>query len=785
MIRSFVCRTLLCLFGLGTASLLALSAAEAAGTADEVCLPTADPCVVATTVAVNSGAVLDFGLRTVNVTGAGKFDFGSGAGSILCGELNVNVNNVGLKVKGPDGFGGTAGGEATITARRACSGDGTTVCLNDSTCALAGLGTCSAGSSGTITLNGKISAAAPEPAVVVIQAVGDILISQQINVKAQNSVDADGGELDIESTKGSLVLDGNVLASSGAAGFGGILFLTAGNDLTINGTIDVNGGEFGGGEIDIDAGGNVTLNEDITADSTNSDGDGGAITVSAGGDLVIDGGKAGNRLLLSTEGHASADGLAGFGGDQDFAAGGRMVFGQFVKMLANGAAPDGDGAEFVVLDAGTDLVVEGEIQAKTKGSQGAGGLVELSSGNDTTIASTATIDLTGGGFGGGGGLDVLPLGNLILHGSVDVSASSGGNAGFVNLDVDKDMVMAGTIVANGTPALSSNGDIDIDTCRLTMNSTATINNAGGFGDNSLTIRESMTLDVGGQLLATSTGNNLITYRDAAKPPDLSGTVSPTATLVVNANLTGCPVCGNNEIDQGESCDDGNTVDGDGCSAGCQDEGCIAQTPGYPAVPLCDDGDGCTQDSCVTSACVHSQSCDDGIACTVDSCDQGTNSCINTPTGSLCDDGNVCTTDICSGLTGCTFANNTNPCDDGIACTINDTCAFGTCSGTSDGSCSVCGNGTVETPEECDSGTPFVLGNPCADDCLFVGCGDPSNTGSISAGDALFALKAAVGTETCALSVCDVNNSNTLTAGDALLMLKVAVGQSFVLTCPSP
>jgi len=31
----------------------------------------------------------------------------------------------------------------------------------------------------------------------------------------------------------------------------------------------------------------------------------------------------------------------------------------------------------------------------------------------------------------------------------------------------------------------------------------------------------------------------------------------------------CPPCGNGEPDPGEECDDGNTEDGDGCSAECK------------------------------------------------------------------------------------------------------------------------------------------------------------------------------------------------------------------------
>jgi cysteine-rich repeat protein len=75
----------------------------------------------------------------------------------------------------------------------------------------------------------------------------------------------------------------------------------------------------------------------------------------------------------------------------------------------------------------------------------------------------------------------------------------------------------------------------------------------------------------GSRILTGSGTNQFTYRDPAKPPLLSGVVSPAPALIVDMGLVGCPVCGNDEVDQGETCDDGNTSSGDGCSDLCQTE----------------------------------------------------------------------------------------------------------------------------------------------------------------------------------------------------------------------
>jgi len=72
------------------------------------------------------------------------------------------------------------------------------------------------------------------------------------------------------------------------------------------------------------------------------------------------------------------------------------------------------------------------------------------------------------------------------------------------------------------------------------------------------------------------------------------------------------------------------------------------------------------------------------------------------------------------------------------------------------------------------------------------CGNPMDTAplagaghdTITASDAMAALRAAVGIQQCSVCVCDVDASGTVTATDALLILRFAVGQPVSLQCPS-
>ena len=147
---------------------------------------------------------------------------------------------------------------------------------------------------------------------------------------------------------------------------------------------------------------------------------------------------------------------------------------------------------------------------------------------------------------------------------------------------------------------------------------------------------------------------------------------------------------------------------------------------------CDDGNPCTNDSCVGGVCSHTNntsSCNDGNACTSgDKCAGG--SCQGTDISGTCDDGNPCTNDGCNSASGCTHANNTASCDDGDACTTGDKCAGGSCQGT-------------DISGTCDDG------NPCTNDLCdpAVGCAYPPNAAPCDDGNAC------TGPDLCAGGIC--------------------------------
>ncbi|MCP5468123.1 MAG: DUF4215 domain-containing protein [Deltaproteobacteria bacterium] len=169
-------------------------------------------------------------------------------------------------------------------------------------------------------------------------------------------------------------------------------------------------------------------------------------------------------------------------------------------------------------------------------------------------------------------------------------------------------------------------------------------------------------------------------------------------------------CGDGKQDLGEQCDDGNLEDGDGCSSQCQNEdGTVCGDGNITGNEQCDDGniengDGCNQ-FCEMET---SASCGDG----------------NLDAGEQCDDGNLSDGDGCDSqcqaeaevICGDGSVDGDEQCDDGNT-NNGDGC---------DENCQseagiMCGNGILEAGEECDDNN-MSDGDGCNAACQYEECG---------------------------------------------------------------
>jgi len=179
-----------------------------------------------------------------------------------------------------------------------------------------------------------------------------------------------------------------------------------------------------------------------------------------------------------------------------------------------------------------------------------------------------------------------------------------------------------------------------------------------------------------------------------------------------------PTCGNTVIDPGETCDDSNSADGDGCSSSCQVEigwqcpvvgmACMRQVycgDGYVESPeTCDDGnstpgDGCSGTcqlepnyTCATPSpapnpthevCVSSIVCGDSIVEPGEACDNGSTNGLG-----------GCSSDCTTVEPGWTCPPTGGPCSQATA---------------------LCGNGIIDPGEACDDGT-MGGGDGCSTSC---------------------------------------------------------------------
>ena len=241
----------------------------------------------------------------------------------------------------------------------------------------------------------------------------------------------------------------------------------------------------------------------------------------------------------------------------------------------------------------------------------------------------------------------------------------------------------------------------------------------------------------------------------------------------------CPECPNGVVDIGEECDDGNSVDGDGCTGSCIDEFCGDGVINDGGAEACDDGAGnsdvdpdacrtdCSLPSCGDGVIDSGEACDDGGVdtadcdsdCTAVQCGDGH---VNSVAGEECDDANASNTDAClndcsdascgdgfvhSGVEdcdgteccdgSCAFEAAATPCTGPTGPCVAPTCdGAGTCQPTPANEGTSCDDGDeCSVASECQSGTctPTQLA-VTRDACRYVLVGSPNKDTELRTGE---------------------------------------------------
>jgi len=165
------------------------------------------------------------------------------------------------------------------------------------------------------------------------------------------------------------------------------------------------------------------------------------------------------------------------------------------------------------------------------------------------------------------------------------------------------------------------------------------------------------------------------------------------------------VCGNATVEEGEQCDDGNGISGDGCSETCQTE-VLTAVCGNGTVEIaeqCDDGNALVGDGCSDTCQLETSPgiCGNGV---IEGAEQ-------------CDDGNIISGDGCNKLC---VVENKELCGNGILdageeCDFRDSASGQSCFRNCTLITPVCGNGVIEGEEQCDDENAMP-GDGCSDTC---------------------------------------------------------------------
>lgn len=549
---------------------------------DDLCSPGADPCVVRQPVDVSSLHPLDFGLRVVRIEGEGRFN---GTVDLRCGRFETDVDGYWMDVAAPVlPYDEDSTRVVRIEARRGCSGNAGWPCLTDFDCEEVELGSC-AGGDGEIRLAGDLYAIAP---LIDLRARGNVTLGGRIRASGAYPA-GDGGVVLVESTAGSIDVNGVASANAGLRaesfipGRAGTIAFVAHDDIRVAERVR---GIGGGGEISFHAGGDIDINASIVGRGNrrrNYDGD--SVEMSAGGDIRIATAPGRSSPLLNVRGgEAYIDDclFTGSGGDADLEAGGDLVIADGVRIVADSGRSPGDVMDHPTggdwsLRAGRGLLFGATMTASGRGPDGYGPHIKIAASHAVSLSAASSLILSSR-YGPELTIESESLGPVSLDGLIDVGGGTHEDGELIgsggDLDVRGGNVTVGGTIENGGGY--SGGSIFFDACRLHLMSGARIDGSldaqtDSTGENEFRIRETMVADAGSVIAGKPDSQNTIRYRDAAKPPVLSGSIDPAATLVEDVTLEGCPVCGNDEIDEGETCDDGNLAAGDGCDAACQNE----------------------------------------------------------------------------------------------------------------------------------------------------------------------------------------------------------------------
>jgi hypothetical protein len=472
-----------------------LAAAPVYGTtADDLCMPTVDPCVVSQVVPVTPGSVIDVGMRRLLIANGGALVLDSGMMTLRAGSLSVDAGGRLDANGGVDETGGTIVVEAA-----------------------------------DIGIAGQVLARGEPGGFVNLMGTGPVRVSGSVEVRS-TATDEPGGIVSVAGT--TITVSGILDASGQRSESGGEIVISANDAVMLTGMLLASGGDGGG--VDVTSATSVTVGATgvLRADAIAVSGSGGEVLIAASGDLVLNG-------LLSAFGlMAAVDDSGGDGGTIDVAGRAISGSGAAARINANGGSPDGLGGDIeLAADAGA-LSYAGRMEALTPGNDGSGGSILLGAEGPVTLSGVVDLTATRGGD-----IDASAEDNfqVAATASITVAGIGGGEGGDIDLSSGAELIVDGSLVSDGGPgAGGAGGDIRLGGCIVRINASGRLSSMRAGGTNILVGRDRSI--IAGTLRADpSTGRNEIRIAGPGyEPMFVTGSmVTPDATVVMDASIVPC------------------------------------------------------------------------------------------------------------------------------------------------------------------------------------------------------------------------------------------------------
>ena len=434
-------------------------------------------------------------------------------------------------------------------------------------------------------------------------------------------------------------------------------------------------------------------------------------------------------------------------------AGGTCTVGTGNVVLDGVVRADAAFPGLLAIEAAGSVSLMGQVVVSSTDAEGDGGFVDvLAYGGSITV--DAAIEAVGGRLASGGEVVLTAGQDVIVRSSIDVSGGEF-DGGVFSVEAGRDLGFSGAVHASATRLDGAGGEVSMSASRdLRLMGTAFVETDGGRSG-------SFSGDGGQQLYSSgrdlSVASGVVLRANGAKPEGRGGTISlvadgdATVGGLVDARAPN-PTSGGGAIDV-TACAltivSGASISNDGVEGENVLTGRSSVRVEASSSILADPSSGANR-VVYRDAGSRPQLSGTIVPPAVLELDPALPSCFGTPT----------TTHFSPTTTTPTTTTVTSPPRD-------------------------CGDGLVTGSEECDGGSAsWTVGRACRTDCTLVACGDPNDSGDLTAVDALFILRAAVEIEECDSCVCNVDASpGPPSSTDALRVLRAAVGAPIVLECP--